>query len=145
MSTLRHFLEKDGFNRTYLQKLNTGHYKLDLQVNGVRGSFIMDSGASSSCIGVHARDKFGLESHESDVTAAGAGATGMEASVSNETLLRIGDRGYRKVVFVLFDLSHVNQALDSVGERTVDGILGADLLKRIRAVIDYGRNALYYK
>jgi hypothetical protein len=145
LTTLRHFLEANGFYRKPLKKLNTGHYKLDLKVNGQYGSFILDSGASSSCIGIHAREGFGLESHESDVTAAGAGATGMEASVSNETPLDIDGRVYRKVVFVLFDLSHVNQALDSVGEGAVDGILGADLLKRFRAVIDYGRNALYFK
>lgn len=128
-----------------MQKLSTGHYKLDLYVNGVHGTFILDSGASSSCIGVDARDKFRLESHESDVTATGAGATGMKASLSSGATLSISDRGYRKVVFVLFDLSHVNNALDSVGEHKVDGILGADLLKRIRAIIDYGRNALYFK
>lgn len=145
MATLREFLEAEGFNRKPLKKLNTGHYHLDFKVNGQTGSFILDSGASSSCIGVHAQSHFALQSFESEVKAAGAGATGMEASVSNETRLDLNERTYLKVVFVLFDLSHVNEALKSVGEAPIDGILGADLLKRFRAVIDYGRNALYFK
>jgi hypothetical protein len=45
--------------------------------------------------------------------------------------------------FVLFDLSHVNEALQQTNEKEVHGILGADFLKRTRSVIDYGRNCLY--
>ena len=47
--------------------------------------------------------------------------------------------------FVLFDLIHVNQALEQVGETPVHGILGADILKKLHAVIDYGRNCVYLK
>jgi hypothetical protein len=46
---------------------------------------------------------------------------------------------------VLFDLSHVNEALLQVEEEHIHGIIGADFLKRTRAVIDYGRNCLYVK
>jgi hypothetical protein len=47
--------------------------------------------------------------------------------------------------FVLFDLSHVNEALQEVNEAPVHGIIGADFLKATRAVIDYGRNCVYVK
>jgi len=46
---------------------------------------------------------------------------------------------------IIFDLSHINSALHQVDENEIHGILGADLLKRLRAVIDYGRNCLYIR
>ena len=47
--------------------------------------------------------------------------------------------------FVIFDLSHVNEALNQVGETPIHGIIGGDFLKKNRAVIDYGRNCFYLK
>ena len=51
----------------------------------------------------------------------------------------------QKVDFVLFNMEHVNNALNQAGENSVHGILGADLLKKLRTVIDYGRNCAYFK
>ena len=47
--------------------------------------------------------------------------------------------------FVIFDLSHVNEALQQAEEISIHGIIGADFLKQTRAVIDYGRNCFYVK
>ena len=46
---------------------------------------------------------------------------------------------------VLIDLSHVNQALANHEAPEVDGILGADVLRLGRAVIDYEKNRLFLK
>ncbi|PIZ08269.1 MAG: acid protease, partial [Flavobacteriaceae bacterium CG_4_10_14_0_8_um_filter_34_31] len=51
----------------------------------------------------------------------------------------------KNVPFIIFDLSHVNEALHLAEANSVEGILGADILKTSRAVIDYGRNCLYLK
>lgn len=47
--------------------------------------------------------------------------------------------------FVVFDMTHVNEALTTAGIASVDGIIGAEMLKKARAVIDYGRNCVYLK
>ena len=46
---------------------------------------------------------------------------------------------------VLFDLSHVNQALENHNADQVHGIIGADMLEKGKAVIDYKSNCLYLK
>jgi hypothetical protein len=51
----------------------------------------------------------------------------------------------KKLKIVLFDLTHVNEALVSHKALPVDGILGADILKRGKAIIDYGKNCVYLK
>lgn len=145
VTTLRNLLERKKFQRLALKKLNTGHYKLSVIVNQKKGDFILDTGASTSCIGMSSAKFFDLQPQESDIKAAGAGAINMETSVSMNTPLQIATIKLKNQDFVLFDLSHVNTALAQVEEEPVQGILGADILKQLRAVIDYGRNCLYIR
>jgi hypothetical protein len=140
---LRSFLENKEFKRIPLKKLATGHYKFIAKVNDKEGQFILDTGASTSCIGVDYIQHFNLASQESDIKAAGAGATGMATQSTQDNSFKIPLIRSLKMDFILFDLSHVNLALKQVEEPPVHGIIGADFLKKYRAVIDYGRNCLY--
>jgi hypothetical protein len=143
MSNLRNLLENKEFHRIPLKKLNTGHYKLRVKINNHYGYFILDTGASTSCIGFNNIDYFHLLSEESEIKAAGAGATDMTTKISKKNSFTIGSWHLKEIDFILFDLSHVNEALQQADELPVHGILGADFLKRTRSVIDYGRNCLY--
>ncbi len=142
---LRAFLETKGFYRVALKKLVTGHYKVTIKVNGISGDFIVDTGASTSCIGFEDRVLFLLQNEASDIKAAGAGAINMSTEIAKNNILCFGKNRCYKIDFVLFDMSHVNEAMEQVHEKKVNGILGADFLKRTRAVIDYGRNCMYIK
>ncbi len=145
MTSLRKFLEGQDFERIPLKKLNTGHYQLSLKINNIKGDFILDTGASTSCSGFESVPYFYLHMEESEIKAASAGAIDMVTKIAKDNNLEIGSRKLSNIDVVLFDLSHVNSALEQVEEQQVHGILGADLLKRLRAVIDYGRNCFYIK
>lgn len=145
MSSLRKYLLQQGFERIGLKKLKTGHYKFIVTVNNISGQFILDTGASTSCIGSTEAAQFNLITEKSEVKAAGAGAIDMETHAAKINTLIIGSLVLQECHFVLFDLVHVNQALQQAEEEKVDGIIGADILKRLRAVIDYGRNCVYFK
>ena len=145
LTTLRNLLEENKFERISLKRLKTGHYKFTVKVNEISGEFILDTGASTSCIGIFEATRFNLISEKSDVKAAGAGAIDMETHTTNSDSIAIGNIVMTNFEFILFDLVHVNQALEQVDENPVDGIIGADILKKLRAVIDYGRNCVYLK
>ncbi len=145
MASLRKILEGQGFERIPLKKLNTGHYSLSLIINNQHGDFILDTGASTSCIGFKSVTYFKMNTEESEIKAAGAGAVDMATRIAKNNKLKIGSQILNNLDVILFDLSHVNSALEQVEEIQVHGILGADLLKRLRAVIDYGRNCFYIK
>ncbi|TDI72706.1 MAG: acid protease [Bacteroidetes bacterium] len=145
VASLRKLLEGQNFERIPLQKLNTGHYQLSLKINNKHGDFILDTGASTSCIGFESVSYFILNTKESEIKAAGAGATDMETKIAVNNLLEIGGVKLIDQDIIIFDLSHINSALHQVDENEIHGILGADLLKRLRAVIDYGRNCLYIR
>ncbi len=142
---LRKFLEAQGFYRIPLKRLATGHYLFSAKINGVSGDFILDTGASTSCVGFTDSAHFLLISEDSIIKAAGAGAINMETMLSRKNEFKIKNWGIKNMDIVLFDLSHVNEALSQVNEGPVHGIIGADFLKQHRAVIDYGRNCFYVK
>lgn len=145
LTELRTLLEAKGFFRVPLKKLKTGHYKLTARINGMQANLILDTGASSSCIGFKSASLFHLKTEKSEIKAAGAGAIDMETLLSKMNTIKLGQKKIIGVEFVLFDLGHVNEALQQANETSVHGILGADLLKSMRAVIDYGRNSMYIK
>ena len=45
----------------------------------------------------------------------------------------------------MFDMQAVNHALQKLDIENVNGIIGADVLKSTKAVIDYNNNWLYLK
>ena len=48
--TLNKFLKDTGYLRVKLDFLKTKHYSLEASINGINGRFILDTGASNSCI-----------------------------------------------------------------------------------------------
>ncbi len=142
---LGEYLTKKGYKKIKLRFTKTNHFEIRATINGVKGRFILDTGASSSCIGFEGAKFFNLITKESEILAAGAGATDMPTKISNRNTLKIGQWNKEKVVLVLFNLTHVNTALTNHDSQPVDGIIGADILKKGKAVIDYEKKYLYLK
>ena len=145
MKRIQKILKKNKYIKIKLKKIKTNHLELKAKINDVKGSFILDTGASNSCVGLDMIDYFKLQAEESDTKAAGAGATDMETQQSENNSLKIDSWKTNKCHLVLFDLSHVNTALKQHNAKEVHGIIGADILRKGKAFIDYSNNVLYLK
>ena len=145
MSSLRQFLISKGYSVIKLEYTLTNHFEIDASINGISGKFIVDTGASNSCLGFDSIEKFKLLAEDSEVKAAGAGAIDMLTQVSKKNSITIGKWSRQNIPLVLFDLTHVNNALLQQSAEPVDGIIGADILKKGKAIIDYERKKLYLK
>jgi predicted aspartyl protease len=145
MASLNKFLKTKSYTKVPLTLTETNHFEIAAKINGVTGRFILDTGASNTCVGMDKTAFFNMVSEASDVKAAGAGATEMETLVSTKNKIQIGDWKKSRLKIVLFDLIHVNKALTSHNALPVDGIIGADILKKGKAVIDYNKKCLYLK
>jgi len=143
MKTLKKFLKSKKFTRIPLVLTATNHFEVSAKINGISGRFILDTGASNTCIGIDKIAFFDLTSEASEIKAAGAGATEMETLISNKNKVQLSNWKKKKQKIVLFDLVHVNEALIAHQALPVDGIIGADILKKGKAIIDYGKNYLY--
>jgi predicted aspartyl protease len=145
MSSLKSFLKEKKYKALKMDRTVTNHYQCNVTINGVEGSFIVDTGASSSCVDFSYADYFNLFSEDSKVKAAGAGATNMITRASSNNEVSIGQWNKKKIDLILFNLSHVNKALIEHDAELVHGIIGGDILKKGKAIIDYKTDYLYLK
>ena len=145
VKTLKKFLRIKNYISIPLSLNITNHFEVLAKINGVSGRFILDTGASNTCIGIDKMEFFNLISEASLVKAAGAGATDMETLISTKNTIQLGDWKKKKQEIVLFDLVHVNEALTAHKALPIDGIIGADILKKGKAIIDYDKKKLYLK
>lgn len=145
MASLKKILKKKNYSKVPLILTATNHFEIVAKINGVSGRFILDTGASNTCVGFDKIEFFGITTKESKIKAAGAGATNMETLISTKNQIEIGAWKKNKSKIVLFDLVHVNEALTAHKALPVDGIIGADLLKKAKAIIDYNKRYVYLK
>lgn len=144
-TSLQDYLLNKGYAKIKLHLTKTNHFEIKAAINGKKGLFILDTGASNSCVGFEAIERFNLRVKDSNILAAGAGATDMVTKMSRKNKIKIGKWNRDKMILVLFNLVHVNTALINHNSKPVDGIIGADILKKGSAVIDYEKKYLYLK
>ena len=142
--TKNSFLKSIGYISVKLKLLKTNHYLLKACINGVEGKFILDSGASSSCICLSLENKFKIDSKENKIKASSATSNMEDTRLSKNNTIELGK--WRSTInLVSIDMTHINRVLNEKETESVDGIIGADVLKKSKAVIDYESNKLYLK
>jgi hypothetical protein len=146
MKQTRHFfLKSQGYTSINLKKTNTNHYQIQASINNIDGIFILDTGASNTCADLTQLEKFNLTSEKSEIKASSATDLMEETKISKKNKLQIGKWINKSTSLVLFDLNHINNALSEREIQKVEGIIGADTLKKGKAIIDYEKNRLYLK
>lgn len=138
-------LKDKGYTRIKFKISKTQHLLIRGKINGIEGNFILDTGASNSCVGFEGIDLFLLAANDSDTKAAGAGGTGMLTQTSLKNKLKLGRWTNKNFGLVIFDMSHVNEALRQYKAKPVHGIIGADILMKGKAIIDYYNHCVYLK
>ncbi|HSD06491.1 retropepsin-like aspartic protease [Flavobacterium sp.] len=145
MKNLHEKLKKADYKKVKFTITKTQHLLIKAKINGVKGNFILDTGASNSCVGFESIEYFALKAENSKTKASGAGATGMLTQMASGNKLKLAKWKTRKLDLVIFDLSHVNQALRQYKVKPVHGIIGADVLLKGKGIIDYFNHCLYLK
>ena len=142
--TLNKFLKSEGYSSIKLIFLETKHYLIEAKVNGIDGRFILDTGASNSCICTSLEDKFKVISKESKEKASSANSEMTNTKISKSNIIQIG-KWEDKINLISFDMNHINNALSQKKVSPIDGILGADILKKSNSILDYKSNKLFMK
>ncbi len=139
-------LESAGYSPIPMTRHGDAHLTVEARINGVAGTFILDTGAGRTVIDRAAQSRFD-EGRATVATgrATGAGSGGLAIAALPGNRLAIGD--YRDDAFTahFLALDHVNAAFANRGEAPVAGVLGADVLERGGAVIDYPNLRLYLR
>ena len=142
---LSDFLRNKSYFRIKMHAIASNHFKIISKINGVKGVFILDTGASSTFLDISLKDKFKLKSKTSLIEASGAGPNKLTTQLSKNNSIKIGSWRSEKFQILLIDLSNVNNAFASIKAQAVDGIIGADILKTGKGILDYEKRYLYLK
>jgi predicted aspartyl protease len=145
MKSLQDLLKKEKYTKIKFKITKTQHLLIKAKINGVLGNFILDTGASNSCVGFESIELFQLKAEASKTKASGAGATGMLTQTASNNQLQLGFWKSSSFELVIFDLSHVNKALIEYKSKPVHGIIGADVLLKGKAIVDYANYFLYLR
>lgn len=143
--TIKKLLTEQGYVAIKLSPMPTQHFEIDAVINGIEGRFILDTGASNTCLGLDSVSYFNIKTEVSEIKASGAGSSEIQASVSKRNTLRLGKWETKSTNIVVLDLQHVNYALEQHNIPPIHGIIGADILKKGKAIIDYPKRTLYLK
>ena len=142
--TLNKFLKDTGYIRVKLDFLKTKHYSLEVKINGIKGKFILDTGASNSCVCTTLENNFNIISKETIEKASSATSEISNTKISKNNTIQIG-KWENKINLISFDMSYINHALNEKKIDSVSGIIGADILKKSKAILDYNLNNIYLK
>ena len=88
--TLNKYLKDSGYVPIKLNFLKTKHYLIECKVNSIEGKFILDSGASNSCVCNSLEKKFKLESKKNTIKASSANSEITNTKISKNNIIQIG-------------------------------------------------------
>ncbi len=135
-------MDKNRKRKVKLRITKTKHLICSARINGIKAVLLVDTGASSSCIALSKKENFNIKEKGDPFEAAGAGKDKVKAVLGHQCDLILGKYSVRKHAFVLLDMQHINATLEYEKVKPIDGILGADFLKKNRALIDYNSRTL---
>ena len=121
---------------------NSNHIIIESLVNKINGRFIIDIGASSSCINFLSAKKFNLDFKKSNDKASSATEDINVTFYSKNNTLEIDNFKKYNFEIILFDMSYINNSLKEKEIKEIDGIIGGDILNEFNAKINYKKKIL---
>jgi len=143
MIDLALILEKNNYRKIKFRITKTQHILVRAEINGIKGRFILDTGASNTCVCSRNVELLKLNVSDSDARVIGAGTSNIFTQIGINNTIKIGKWKTAGCNIVILDLSHVNLAMTQSRIKPVDGIIGADILIKGNALVDYANHYLY--
>tara|TARA_B100000953_G_C17968208_1_gene405307 strand:- start:6 stop:440 length:435 start_codon:yes stop_codon:yes gene_type:complete len=142
---IKKFLLKNGYVHILLNKIKSQHLTCILKINEKKGVFLIDSGASNSCINKNEKIKFNQIDQDLELEASGAGKEKLNLKMTKKSIVKYGSKKIGNFSFLLLDMDHINKTILENGGNSIDGIIGADFLKKTKAIICYDPAILFLK
>ena len=115
------------------------HVMIQGKINGMEANFLIDTGASRSVFDPTVITKF-IENpafEKKPGLTAGVGGTDLESSTFIINSLSFGDIEIKNYEAVALDLENIHETYQKLRLPAIDGIIGGDLLYRLKATLNY--------
>ncbi|MDB6016109.1 MAG: hypothetical protein JWR19_598 [Pedosphaera sp.] len=120
---------------------NNYQWRVQVEVNGIPGTFILDTGSDCTIITPQFARKLGLLDNAKAGRLVSHDSKSGKVRFADITSLHMADVDYIGFYAPILDLDHINRALNT----EVAGILGNNLLNKTAWQIDWRRNTLTLK
>lgn len=132
-----------NFRPIALRASSVGHFHLRGTLNGVAVEVLIDTGASATVADRGWAEAQGLPLVPIENSGGGVGGAGLSLSRIEGAKLSIGGIDLPGVGVVAIDLGNVARQLQARGATPPQVVIGVDVLRRWRAVIDYATSTLW--
>ena len=121
-------IEGDGF-----------HIMVKGLIHGKEANFLIDTGASRSVFDPKSITNFidDVQFKKKEGLTAGVGSSDLESATFKIDVINVGDLEIHDYEAVALDLENIHEMYGKLNLPHIDGIIGGDLLKRHKAVINY--------
>ena len=108
-------------------------------IHGKEANFLIDTGASRSVFDPKTISSFieNIAFEKKEGLTAGVGSSDLESATFKIDVFSIGEVEIRDYEAVALDLENIHEMYGKLSLPHIDGIIGGDLLKRYKAVINY--------
>ena len=115
------------------------HIMVQGMIHGKEASFLIDTGASRSVFDPKTITAFieDIQFEKKEGMSASVGSSDLESATFVIDRLRIGALEITDYEGVALDLENIHEMYGKLGLPHIDGIIGGDLLRRHKAVINY--------
>ncbi len=115
------------------------HIMVQGMIHGKEARFLIDTGASRSVFDPKIISTFidDLVFEKKEGMTAGVGSTNLESATFKIDAFSIGNLEINDYEAVALDLENIHEMYGKLHLPRIDGIIGGDLLRRYRAVINY--------
>ena len=115
------------------------HVMIKGKINGREANFLVDTGASRSVFDPKLITKFvdNPQFEKKEGITAGVGGSDLESSTFTIDSLSFGDIEIKHYEAVALDIQNIHQTYRKLRLPSIDGIIGGDILYRLKATINY--------
>jgi Aspartyl protease len=131
-----------GFVLIPITREMSHHITVVAMLAGRPARFVIDTGAGGTVIDAAAVSDLGLKLSSASRKGGGVGSVAMRMNYVASHDLTLYGLDLSTTKLLTLDLSHVNAGLKKARVEPVVGVIGADVLWKRRAVIDYGRGLM---
>lgn len=115
------------------------HIMVHGKIHGKEAHFLIDTGASRSVFDPNTITDFidNVAFEKKEGMTAGVGSSDLESATFMIEVFSIGELEIHDYEAVALDLENIHEMYGKLGLPRIDGIIGGDLLKRYKSVINY--------
>lgn len=138
--------KKKFYSKISLHITPVGHIETAVTIDGIRANFLIDTGASNTVIDIDFAKNNLMEFASIEMQGGGVGTSAMNLFHKQVKVFKINDFEIPSFDLYATDFSHIKESLAKKGiNQPSTGVIGADILIKYMAKINYKKKRLYLK